>query len=170
MSLMQLLAATRSIKTVKNEPSPYKMNQTNLLPKFVKKGEDGVLPAEETAPAGLSESESKAAIASEPRDFPQPVVQGFGRKRVLTGWLAFRKKLRKPSAKSAALVQTELSLEGVKVVRNDLYECGAEKKSAPAGLSRSRGGEPQTRAVWRNWWTRLQARLFARKRDEDGVG
>ena len=34
MSLMQLLTVTRSIKTVKNQPSPYKMKQDHLLPRF----------------------------------------------------------------------------------------------------------------------------------------
>jgi len=169
MSLMQLLAATRSIKTVKNEPSPYKMNQTNLLPKFVKKGEDGQAPAPEDT-VGLSGSEAKPVVPADPGDFPQPVVQGFGQRRVLSGWLAFRKKLRKPSAKNAGLVQAELSLEAVKVVRNDLYESAAGKKSAPAVVGSPFAGDQKTGAVVGHWWTRLQARLFARKRDEDGVG
>ena len=35
MSLMQLLAVGRSIRTVRNERSPYRMAQQNLLPKFI---------------------------------------------------------------------------------------------------------------------------------------
>jgi len=34
MSLMQLLTVGRSLKTVKNAPSPYKMDKAKLLPKF----------------------------------------------------------------------------------------------------------------------------------------
>ena len=37
MSLMRLLVAGRSLNTVKNQPSPYKMKQANLLPKFASK-------------------------------------------------------------------------------------------------------------------------------------
>ena len=34
MSLMQLLAMGKSIRTIEDRPTPYKMKQQNLLPKF----------------------------------------------------------------------------------------------------------------------------------------
>lgn len=166
MSLMQLLTVGRSLKTVKNEPSPYKMNKTKLLPKFAARQ-----PGDEEATAGgaLEAHQAKkdgSPVASAAADFPQPVVQGFERKRVLTGWLAFRNKLRKSGPRSSIPVQTELSLEAVRVVRNDLQDL------EPAKQSRRKNGKPatvtpaRTRNVAGHWWTRIQMRLFASRRKQ----
>ena len=59
------------------------------------------------------------------------------------------------------LVQSELSLERVQVVRNDLS--GAAMKGTPLGQERAKERTPK--AQW--WWTRLQRRLFARGRKQD---
>ena len=167
MSLMQLLTVGRSLKTVKNEPSPYKMNKEKLLPKFA------VRPAgdEEAPPGGAPKPDlarrgdgNPAAPAA--ADFPQPVVQGFERKRALTGWLAFRKKLRKSVPRTSVPVQTELSLEAVRVVRNDLQDLEPAKQPRGKPVKPATVARPRTRSVAPHWWTRIQMRLFASKRKQ----
>ena len=165
MSLMQLLTVGRSLKTVKNAPSPYKMDKANLLPKFAGKQSDG----EEATPGAtplpdLARRGDGNPAPSAAADFPQPVVQGFERKRVLTGWLAFRKKLRKSAPKSTAPVQSELSLEAVRVVRNDLQDLEPAKKTRGKPANLETGIRPRTRSVAGYWWTRIQMRLFSRRK------
>jgi hypothetical protein len=169
MSLMQLLTVGRSLKTVKNAPSPYKMDKAKLLPKFA-----GRQPGEEQGSlAGTAEpdlprkSGPDGSPGSAPgADFPQPVVQGFERKRVLTGWLAFRKKLRKSSPKTSVPVQTELSLEAVRVVRNDLQDLEPAQKSGGKPARPESVFRPRTRSVAGHWWARLQMRLFSRRKQD----
>ena len=84
MSLMQLLAVGRSIGTIKDEPSRYKMIQENLLPRFgpVSRAEDHPSEAEpEVTPseketrsnaqqelAGLREQQAEAAPVLQPSE------------------------------------------------------------------------------------------------------
>jgi hypothetical protein len=174
MSLMHLLVAGRSLKTVKDEPSPYKMKQAHLLPKFAGKKrepeqEGHALPGIATAPQKMgaaSPEEGEAQAAATCAEYPQPVIQVGARQPVLRGWYAFRKRLSRSRSSKVTPVQTELSLDTVRVVRNDL--CDVESANPPAGGSAKhrKAALPRTRAVVGQWWARMQMRLFARRRKE----
>jgi hypothetical protein len=136
MSLMRLLAAGRSIMGIKKQPGPYRMNQEHLLPNFA--------PVHKAAAAGRS-----------PKGFLTRWVTQFGRKRQRRGCSA--------PAPGARHVQTELSLDTVKVVRNDLSDCDFEVISTvrPAAGPLA-DGKPagSQRRVLGMVWNRLSAHLL----------
>ena len=117
MSLMQLLTASKSVLNIKDEPSRYRMSQRKLLPKF------GPVPKTEVqnrAPAlveGRSEKKKDLIV--------KEAIENAGkRERFMARWF----KLANPFGRRAAAapakppVQSELHLDGVKPVRNDLHE------------------------------------------------
>src|SRR5262245_49217529 len=112
MSLMQLLTVTRSIKTVKDQPSPYKMKQSQLLPKFSARTGEAGPGAEEV------EGVREAPVAAAPQDGGR-VVPSFAdaapRKRRLLRFLNAWRFSRRPQ-NTRQSVQTELLLETVRVV------------------------------------------------------
>jgi hypothetical protein len=113
MSLMRLLTATRSISDVKNEPSPYRMSQQGVLPKF------GPRKAKENLGEGHGDRKDagcslKLESSREPKGSPSWWQKWFRRKP--------RREAREP-------VQAEFALDLVKVVRNDLSDAG-ETRSA----------------------------------------
>ena len=145
MSLMQLLTVTRSIKTVKDQPSPYKMKQEHLLPRFsAPKGEEG----DETSVAATQALRAEAA---------RPISgKGFFRR-----WTSWGREWRRNRAGGRLPVQTELLLGAVRVVRNDFRESVFSERLP------SRGAPiPRTRTVARQWWLRIQTRLFAQRRKQ----
>lgn len=146
MGLMQLLTVGRSLGRVLDEPSPYKMTQQSLLPKFglVNSPEDpacGSGPSVNTAFATTEFEKKKPAIVSATNDrkhmkafqpssqvttAPETVAlrQAFPRGR----WTLFKNpfsKATKPAA-SAAPVQSEMPLDAVKPVCNDLSDSDLE--------------------------------------------
>jgi len=152
MSLMQLLTVTRSIKTVKNQPSPYRMKQEHLLPKFspAKEGEEEA-SARETSAASV-EGQTPAPVVTA----QTPKIGFFSR------WLRFGKRSRgRARARGDRLpVQTELLLEAVRVVRNDFSE------SALFSSSHREAHRPKPETVGGHWWLRVQARLFGARRKQ----
>jgi len=172
MSLMHLLVAARSLKTVKDEPSPYKMKQANLLPKFVARkaereqerqslGPEAVVSAPArmpavpartvTAPAGMPAVQ--AGVPRLPARMPAvPVRAADGtervksEQRVLRGWKALRNKFLRSAPGKRIPVQTELLLDGVRVVRNDFQEANETSHPMVQSLNiarpRSPGREP----------------------------
>src|SRR5688572_20015679 len=111
MSLMRLLTATRSISDVKNEPSPYRMSQQHLLPKFgPRKPADEAGDAKENLGEGNGDrTDADCSLKSESSRKPK------------TSWWQklFR---RQPRRESRGPVQGEFGLDLVKVVRNDLSD------------------------------------------------
>jgi hypothetical protein len=145
MSLMvHLLTVGRSLKSAKDKPSPFRMKQPILLPKFGPKAGtesaqcDDLNQASREGEAGEDEvaAENKAAVL---RDLP-----------------SILKAIR---VRRGRMVQTELSLEGVQVIRNDLREIGSSQVSGSNPFRSS-----QTITVAGHWWRRLNERLFARAR------
>ena len=140
MGLMQLLTVGRSLGRIGDEPSRYKMTQQSLLPKFgsVNAHEDRVRGLiEKTNPVVVKTEIKTSEIATATNDRKnmnsvQPSSQvtpapnapvsrpAFPRGR----WSLFKNpfsKTPRPTASSAP-VQSELSLDAVKPIRNDLSD------------------------------------------------
>lgn len=153
MGLMKLLAVGRSIGRFGNDHSPFKMTQQSLLPKFgsVKAPEEpargsGEKRNQAVAPAALPTEPSLSANAvtgnktmnavraveiEPPAEAAAPVMlkpvadrQAFPRGR----WTLFKNPFSKAgkSKSAAAPVQTEMLLDLVKPVRNDLSDSDLE--------------------------------------------
>lgn len=169
MSFMHLLAAGRSVKGIRKEPGPYRMNQENLLPKFNAVSKDA--PADDqahetqTAPVPLADAAASDAACDEAdkRERHRDVFKlGWLRRAVgrvfwrgsRTGGDATRDK-RRP-------VQGQLSLDAVRVVRNDLTDSDSEaaprRTASRPGAARS----PSHGMVW----NRLSARLLRQAAEE----
>jgi hypothetical protein len=133
---MRLLAAGRSIMGIKKQPGPYRMSQEHLLPKFA--------PVHKPASAGTST-----------KGFLMRWATQFGRKGQRRGCSA--------PAPGGQHVQTELSLDTVKVVRNDLSDCDFEiistVRQAAGPLADGKPAGPQGRVLGMVW-NRLSARLL----------
>ena len=140
MSLMRWLAACSSLKSVENRPSPYRVNE-NYLPRFEQKN-------------------AKGRITTEPRP---PLAKRFWcwiREWIFEPWQPLARKLKRllppwrlARSKKRCVVQPELLLETVRVIRNDLREEDFMKSAgqpAAAGTSATSG-----RA-----WGRITARIF----------
>jgi hypothetical protein len=151
MSLMRLLTVTRSIKTVKNQPSPYRMKQDHLLPKFAPSKEGEIESACINPAPGGSESANQNPMPSG----PEASKRGF-----LSRWLTFGKRFPRRQRPNRLPVQTELLLEAVRVVRNDFSDNNAFSSS----LRHRQAGLPKTQTVAGHWWLRIQTRLFAQRR------
>lgn len=147
MGLMQLLTVGRSLGRISDEPSRYKMTQQSLLPKFgsVNASEDRVRgvsgttnPAVTRADAAVAKSSSAAATndrkqmnAVQPESQRQAAPGGVAPKPAFPRgrWTIFRNpfsRAPKPAAVATAPVQSELSLDMVKPVRNDLSDSDLE--------------------------------------------
>jgi hypothetical protein len=139
MGLSQLLAVGRSVRTIKDGPARYKMTQQNLLPKFG--GESAAEPrtaekvpsAAAAAPASAqpAPSASSAAVTEEGPDESEPgpakaalFVEATKKLRPFSGWSLFKNPFGQFLAREtrAAPLQTELLLDSVKPVRNDLTD------------------------------------------------
>jgi hypothetical protein len=231
MSLMQLLAVSRSFDSEKNESTRYKMTGENLLPKFAPAKRPlrltpaaaramrvqpslatapvsaGVKPVRESDTGGLFEGstrvvanrgETVSAGGSQPGPAPakqpEPAKVSHGelferaskpgsrKRKPVPGRSWWRKLLgrlgiRNPFAPRNQVRplelrgQTEFSLEGVKVVRNDLNE--ADLEVVPAGgwssvaMDRKAGpavsganGERRAGGVIGPAWSRITARFL----------
>ena len=159
MGLMQLLTVGRSLGRISGEPGRYRMTQQSLLPNF------GSVNAHENRARGLSEKTNPVVVKTEIKtseiaaaindrknmNSVQPSSQGtpapnaaaprpaFPRGR----WSLFKNpfsKALKPAASSAP-VQSELSLDAVKPVRNDLSD--ADLEVAQAAPRRVEAAAPQ---------------------------
>jgi hypothetical protein len=208
MGLSQLLAVSRSVRTIKDGPARYKMTQQNLLPRFGTEkpaGESDLAPSaapplaepvRPPAPVRAVELAPAPALAppvaeQEPIVKTEPVSSGSGTGLAsdVSAWKAarsarptraaafvaatkklspfgslFRNPFRNLLARENgdAPMQTELLLDSVKPIRNDLREAVAE-----SDLQRvpEPAGEPGTavaaaRVTHRvRLWDRLKKRL-----------
>ena len=194
MSLMQLLSVGQSFLSIEDGRSPYRMTQQNLLPKFgptrgnappesagcetakpsatpTRTGEGPVGSAQPkgtekrmTAIEAYSQIGSAASFGGGVT-VPQPYPAGR--------WNMIRNPFQRRSAsqKSATMIQGELSLAGVRPVRNDLNEADLEvvpRRSAPAKVpgepvratAPAAGPEPPKATGF--LWSRLRLRLLKR--------
>jgi hypothetical protein len=172
MSLMHLLSVGQSLKEGKDQPSPYKMRDANRLPKFDRNGRAARPTVEQPVrqqsflvdlaerrqrEAAAASSDTPAPAVIVPAAAPAPVRRPQSFLGRLKPWG------KRPPAKDS-LVQSELLLDAVKVVRNDLTESDFElvplNPPEPAG----KAAPPSARAR-AGWWQRLSTRLpFRRNR------
>lgn len=180
MNFTRLLAAGRSVMGIKKQPGPYRMNQDHLLPRF---------DANQRVPAAVHLSDSSGKALEVSSDLRQddsspaapapeqlanrrsPERKGQPRRNVLFRLMARLIRRRQEGGKSpshlsgssARPVQTELSLNTVKVVRNDLADNDAEfvarGQKAAAAASKSAGATPSRKPLGMVW-NRLSARLL----------
>ena len=182
MSLVQLLAVGRSIRTISDEPSRYKMLPQHPLPKFGRaarsetkmpdavEAQSGPVVAEQRAPASQPEPQGKKqnmnAILKEP-----PAPSRAASSTALTSafplgrWTRLRKnpfgsKPHRPGG--TAPVQGELLLDLVRPVRNDLSDADLEvveaREPAPSAQESAEGRSIDE--SHRFLWSRLTARIF----------
>lgn len=162
MSFTRLLAASRSLIGIKKQPGPYKLNQEHLLPKFA--------PMQRPAAAADEDGGSAAAEKRPVQETAGGIRRSRERAPRLLRSLAERMtRWRRPvpSRMAARPVQTELSLNGIKVVRNDLSDCNFQVVLGGDGeRTTGKEGRPGSRQGLGMVWNRLSARLLRQAAQE----
>ena len=132
MSWMQYLAVSHSFSSIDNRPTRFRMRDEYLLPRFSRTPDSEV--TQESAGAGVSEpgqtEESNRAEmkgSAMPNNIVEPVNESAASTQAAYPggrWRIWRNPFGQNSTTKAAAtpVQTELRLEAVKVVRNDLTD------------------------------------------------
>ncbi len=122
MSLMRLLAAGKSLIGLKHPHSPYKLVQRSWFPIFGS-ARFADPPAPPAAPE-TRESSDLERLASPPTVVPFPTTGPSAENR-----RSFLERILSPRSSAApnrGFIQGELSLESVKVMRNDLSDADVE--------------------------------------------
>ncbi len=186
MGLSKLLAVSRSVRSVTGQPARYKMTQQNLLPTFGGAKATEAQVVDEVSPA--PEAPPKPGTAHPPPTTAAAAPAGAGRSEAgpdrVAAFLEATRKLRpfgggawfkNPFARAASRkqehrpVQTELSLDSVKPVRNDLSDSDVESGRAPGQASGPLGipmapksvpAPAMAPAATAGLWQRLKGRLF----------
>ena len=137
MGLSQLLAVGRSVRTIKDGPARYKMTQQNLLPKFGEENAAEPRAAKDVPPAAAPGSAQPApaafssVVTEAGRDESEPgpakaalFVEATKKLRPFSGWSLFKNPFGRFLARETrtAPLQTELLLDSVKPMRNDLTD------------------------------------------------
>lgn len=181
MSMGRLLAAGRSLMGSQNPPNRYQMDRRVRLPRFGSTkipfaADSRTAAALEITPPQPNMSASQPAIATpEPTSKPMPLPPAppvSTRLRLavrrLQEWCVEANPIPRlarparsaftPAARvTSAPIQSELSLEEVKVVRNDLSD--ADVEIVPARPARRADVAPLPEE---NAWSRLTTRIFVR--------
>jgi len=175
MSLLRLLTAGRSLVSVRDTESRYRLTTQRLLPQFgspmspinpfeSSAGQVLSSPGTSLPTAKLGEASPKARVWGHARGSWLRVAGLWSACRIWPGVLTLR--LTEKPAKQRAIppllkcpVQGELSLDRVRVVRNDLSDADLEvmparTSPAPAGLV----GKSNARTEWA--WGRVARRLL----------
>ncbi len=184
MSLIRLLAAGSSLRGIKDHPSPYKMTQEQLLPKF---GSIKPTEAQEPVLASIPVLPPDPLPAAKPVRMAAAMAASPGSANKATGadatapsappalsksspflrWARGKNPFqpKRTLKKGAVPVQGELLLERVRVVRNDLNETDLEvvpatRRPEATLASTPDGASPE--AV-RHSWRGMVGRLFGRR-------
>ena len=172
MSLLRLLTTGRSLVSVRDTESRYRLTTQRLLPQFGPTRNPFGSPARQEPssvgtsrpPAELGEVSPKGEGRGHARGFWLRLVGLWSACKVKPGALIVRPFEKTATQASPQLpkrpVQGELSLDRIKVVRNDLTDADLEVVPAtrmgptPAVL----GGKTVARAEWS--WRQVTSRLF----------
>lgn len=176
MSLKNFLAVGQSFSGGTGGKSPFEMRKENLLPRFGQRARaaardeptepqqtdwlDETPRAQETCTTneGTAASAPKPAVAAQPLPQTAPVGSRSERKG-LWYYLTFG-FLRRRARRNSLLIQSELMLENVRVVRNDLEDSDLELVVVK---KRKKRAEPIFNPSLTNPegnWNALTARLF----------
>ena len=171
---MKLLTVGQSVRGLTNEPSPYKINEQHFLPKFVPVGRLVSLapPKERLAQPVTQSSIVRAMAVSKPvkRAVAVPVISKvpFAKadrqpptvakeEKGWRSWFSFAAR-SKPRARRP-LVQGEITLETLKVVRNDLSEADLEVVAAKLKSSTEIAPAENDSQVAGSVWSRAAAQF-----------
>jgi hypothetical protein len=174
MSIGRLLAAGRSLVGVQNTSSRYRMDKKSRLPKFgspknpFASEQRTSTTVQPVSPRRASPAAESVVRATPPAASPAPPAAARLRRAVrrLREWCveanhpAQRDRRVRRSQRCASTgvpTQSELSLEGVKVMRNDLGD--ADLEIVPAKPVRRADAAPRREE---NTWRRLTTRIFVR--------
>ncbi len=160
MSLVRLLTAGKSLVGLQESESRYRVTSQRLLPKFeAKKNPFGAPAAREPGPkqpvtaevGAVAAAETPAAGTLQPDDPEQAIGKGFAGRcsKVLSEWFSSlrclifgRREKGTARRRSKRMVQSELSLEAVRVVRNDLSDSDVEVVARNTASKASEGPVP----------------------------
>ena len=186
MGLMQLLAAGRSLGKIGDQPSRYKMTQQSLLPKFgsVKAPEErapGVgatgsnqvtwkMELKQSSPgfvATANDRKNMNAVQPKPQEVTVPQTAVVRPAFPIGRWTLFKNPFsRTPKPKPVeAPAQSELSLDQVKPVRNDLSDADLElvrplKRAVEKVVPATERVEPVAAAPEGAAWGRIKTQYF----------
>ncbi len=166
MKTIELLAVTQSVKESKDGLSPYKMSREHLLPRFEAAAQSApvaapetVAPAEPELPIAPAASGVSAAVVE-----PEKAKRFAGPATTLRQALAKKNPFATSKPERRTPVQTELLLEQVKVVRNDLNDSDLELVAASIARKTEAPVAPvpdRDKTFKGTVWNRLTARLFS---------
>jgi len=188
MSLVRLLTAGKSFVGLKGAEGRYRLSNQRLLPKFdpkkgphgpgtpgqaepAEKAPGGAIPAAATPPASEAPAPKAQALSGtvpRPARNPEPLVSKLWQRccsgvRHLLPWRR-RSPVSIPARSQARrLFQAELSLEAVKVVRNDLSDSDLEvvPRRPPMPTRRATSGHAAAEEELANRrWGKVAGRLF----------
>jgi hypothetical protein len=181
MSLMQLLSVGQSFQSIDDGPSPYRMNQQNLLPRFGAVPHDGATAAvtEQEAQAGgvsavqsgtdetKNSTKKMTAIEAPPQAVPSGAAAATAQPYPLGRWTLIRNPFQRRTApqKRSNLVQGEFPLDLVRPVRNDLSDADLEvvaRQEAPPKVEEMPPPPSHPPASTGFLWSRLRLRLLKR--------
>ena len=129
MSLIRLLTTTRSLSDVKNEPSPYRMSQPGLLPKFGPRKQPKIVQQD-----SLPSSQSGGAKENLGEGLRDRTDAGCSLKSKSSRQPWWRRWFRRQPRREP--VQAELALDLIRVVRNDLREAEENRNRDQIGSAR----------------------------------
>jgi hypothetical protein len=170
MSLNQFLAVGRSVVGIRGEKSPFEMKKECLLPIFEAAPRFGgsahqpsPLPSEGRGESGQAPVQTDwLAPKVAPSPVPPPVAARppSAPRRSILSVLTFGLWRKRGSARP--LVQAELSLETVRVLRNDLSDSDLELvvKARPRARKASAAARSWSTLEEQQSWSRLASRWF----------
>jgi len=178
MSLGRLLAAGRSLVGAHNGESRYRINKRVALPKFISPRNPFAKASKAESPAEIRGGGATGATARADTNTAGKEDSRTGMRARAVRWIGEWSRKVNPLARaqkqpgparsavpvSEGRMQPELSLDNVRVVRNDLSDADFEvvaKKSPVAGRFPSPGVPVQAR--WESAgsaWDRMTARFF----------
>ena len=126
MNPLSLLTKGRTIRGLKERPGAYKLLEKSILPKFTgAKSAFPTIPRQELLPPPPEREQTEAqtpaqAPAGKAAPKEQPAKPGPWSR--LAGWARQRMPWSKDQPFQTPAIQTELALNKVKVIRNDLSE------------------------------------------------
>lgn len=146
MSLIRLLSMGRSFNGQKGQLSRYKVSELNLVPKFASTRSVGPNGTQRLpwVTAEMLAANAPESVSSGPANQPTPAAKKSGwRDRVvvitvkLIGSNPFSSE--RAAQNTRRMVQSELLLQNIKVVRNDLHDADLEIRPLPTLQSQSGG-------------------------------